>query len=426
MNSYLTLVPRGFHHSARESILEQLQEFTVSVCFVGEAITDESAYASDVAISLKKQQQNGRNKHGDIEPCCSLPVGSILHENKHAHIGYLRHNQPVWIGDGDLQGTVWTRIDTDAPVELLANDLRIVGPLIALVNVWENADLSTSQSLEEAIQRVESLVKSQDYPFQSALELWHKHVKVSWGLSDEELAQIEAKIQRENEASMRYRLSCIRSDSEKYQYARHHFLAQAADIIVPEFKGEAWTVDLTDFDLEVVLLVHSHALAVGLALRPYKQLEVKSFASGSIPVDTSRPHLSSGTLATVIRLRPSTAQILLHLARLEPGDVVLDPCSGVGTIPMEVMFHKTSAVGLGGELALTPEGLGPLAAMYSQQAHATKERGKADGSCADQMAWDSTCMPLRDGCVDVVVSDLPFGKQVRVPNSTTRLVSNTS
>ena len=413
MDSYLALVPRGFHHSVKESILEQLQDIgaNVTVTFVGEAVQDELAYCSNVAVSLKKKTENGRNKQADIEQCCLLPVGSVLHDNSHANLGYLNEKQPIWIGDGELNGTVWVKIETDAPVHVLANDLRIVGPLIALVNVWEDAALTPSESLEEAILRVECLVKNKEYPFQLAINLWHKHVKASWDLSEEKLSQIESKLL--GEQPMKYRLSCVRSNSEAYQYTRLQFLSNVVDFIVPEKFEKAWKVDLTNYDLEVVVLLHPHALAVGITLRPYKQLRVKAFAGGSIPLDTSRPHLSRDILSNTIRLRPSTAQILLHLAKLEPGDVVLDPCSGAGTIPMEVLLGKTSAVGLGGEIALTPDGLGSLAATYSQLAHATKrQKDKSDGSCVDQMAWDSTLMPLRDACVDVCVSDLPFGQQV--------------
>lgn len=408
MSSYLALVPRGFHHSVRESILEQLQNFAVTVTFVGEATNDEAAYAEKVAVSLKEQQQKKRSKHGEIEGGCALPVGSVFDETKHTHLGYLDQSQPICIGDGDLQGTVWTRIETDAPEEMLANHLRIVGPLVSLVNVWENIDLPPSQSLEEAIQRTQDLVKSQDYPFKTAMDLWHKHVASSWDLSEEELKAIDDKLQ--GKMAMKYRLSCIRSDSVSYEYTRREYLSQAAGIVVPDVYGEVWEVDLVDYDVEVVLLVHPYALAVGLSLRPYRQLEMRSFSKGSMPADTSRPHLSAETLASVIRLRPSTAQILLHLAKLEPGDVVLDPCSGVGTIPMETMFHKTQGVlSLGGDLVLTPDGLGPIAAMYFREAQTAKPHSSR--SCVDQTAWDTTGLPLRDGCVDVVVSDLPFGKQ---------------
>ena len=35
------------------------------------------------------------------------------------------------------------------------------------------------------------------------------------------------------------------------------------------------------------------------------------------------------------RLRSSTAWLMLRLARVQPGDVVLDPMCGIGTVPLE-------------------------------------------------------------------------------------------
>lgn len=34
------------------------------------------------------------------------------------------------------------------------------------------------------------------------------------------------------------------------------------------------------------------------------------------------------------------------------------------------------------------------------------------GSPAEVVQWDVTSLPLRDACVDAVVTDLPFGKRV--------------
>jgi len=406
--AYLALIPRGFQYSVQESILEQLKDFNVRIEFVAEAIADARTHCNAIAADLKEKQNHGRNKQGDIEDCCTLPVGSTLFEDRMAHVGYLHHRTPIWLSNGELQGTVWARIETDAPVDLVANQMRIIGPLIALVNVWEGADLSPSQTLEEAIQRTRSLVQSHDYPFQSALDLWHEHVKASWRLSGVELEVISEKIRGDQQ--MKYRLSCVRADSEKYTYSRQQYLAQAADIVTPSALGNAWKVDLSDYDVEVVLLVQSHALAIGLALRPYKQLKSRSFSAGNIPLDTSQPHLESELLSSVIRLRPSTAQILLYLADLEQGDIVLDPCSGAGTIPVEAMLHKP-VLAIGGDLALTPDGLAPLAAGYCQRARTVKRKTTRDASCMDQVAWDSTRLPMRDACVDAIVSDLPFGKQ---------------
>jgi hypothetical protein len=183
-----------------------------------------------------------------------------------------------------------------------------------------------------------------------------------------------------------------------------------------------WTVDLGNYDLEIVLLVRPHALAIGLALRPYRHLGAKSFSTGVPPPDVSPPYLTGQVLSGLTKLRPSTAQILLHMAHLQPGDVVLDPCAGVGTIPLETSLTGGGppVVSIGGDLALTPQGLGPVTTSYVQQTRSVIQRSHQEedspgrpppGIVPDFLSWDACNLPIRSGSVDAVVSDLPFGQQ---------------
>lgn len=415
LDSYLALIPRGFQHVASESISEELLGYKVEIEIVGEAITDESSFVNNVTTALKKQQERSRRKNSDIEPCCCLPVGSVavVEENlKNLSIGYRDKTNPIISCSGVLAGVVWIKIVTSAPVEVIATHLRVVGPLIALVNIWQDIEMTASQSVNQAVDSIQKIVQSQQYPFSEALNLWHRHVQSAWNLSREALDSIGDKMKGLN--AMKYRLSMIRSDSEKYQYTRQEFLTQAVDIVMPAQLQESWKVDLTSYDVEVVLLMHPHALAIGVTLRPYQHLKVKSFALGGIPPDVSPPVLPGEILSKLIRLRPTTAHLLLHVAKIEPGDVVLDPCAGVGTIPVEVMFHKPGAVGFGGDLVLTPEAVGPIASSNEQEAQNLKKTmHPTSAPCSNLMAWDATCLPLRSASIDVVVSDLPFGQQVR-------------
>jgi Putative RNA methylase family UPF0020 len=50
-----------------------------------------------------------------------------------------------------------------------------------------------------------------------------------------------------------------------------------------------------------------------------------------------RPYLDAGGRTAM--LRPSTARLLLHLAKLQPGQHCLDPMAGIGTIPIEVSIY---------------------------------------------------------------------------------------
>jgi hypothetical protein len=100
-------------------------------------------------------------------------------------------------------------------------------------------------------------------------------------------------------------------------------------------------VRLTDFDLEVVAILHDGELTTGVALRGAC---ARGWRGASVPRD-ARPLLPwTGRMVT---LRPSVAWTLATLARLTPGDVVIDAMGGVGTIPIEVRTWALSlSVGL--------------------------------------------------------------------------------
>lgn len=380
---------------------------------------------------------------------------------------------PIWSTAGNVSGTVWLKLVTDAPVEVVTTRLRFLGPLLVLVQVWggatknaheqdhQNASgahettkktvtLSDSQTLEEATAEIRRLVESthgggsDDYAqsFAQAVTVWADCVQCSWpsrgsGRAKEIGGTSEPVM---NLARLKFRVSCVRNDSKHARYARQQLHAAITDWLVPDVilptttttttlsSSSDWTVDLTHFDLEVVALMRPHALAVGLAVRPYVHMGAKSFAAGSsMPPDVCFPYYqynaaaaaaaSTSSFATgqpalasnVIRLRPSTAQVLLHLAQLQPGEVVLDPCVGIGTIPLETLFTKSSVLAVGGDLILSDQSIAPTAESYVQHARHSSS-SSSSSSVMDLLAWDACQLPLRSETVDVIISDLPFGQ----------------
>ena len=78
-------------------------------------------------------------------------------------------------------------------------------------------------------------------------------------------------------------------------------------------------------------MIHDTALTIGIVLRPYQAIGSKTYSNGTLPPDILPPFIKGDSGAEVVRLRPSTAAMLLHLAKVKPGDIVLDPCAGLGT-----------------------------------------------------------------------------------------------
>jgi 23S rRNA G2445 N2-methylase RlmL len=103
-------------------------------------------------------------------------------------------------------------------------------------------------------------------------------------------------------------------------------------------------------------------------------------------------------------LRPTVAAAMIRLAEVKPQHALLDPMCGAGTILGEQLgrgrdFSRGRVLG------------GDLSAAALRVAEANLRRL---GS-ALLARWDATRLPLADHCVDRIVSNPPFGKQLGDP-----------
>jgi 23S rRNA G2445 N2-methylase RlmL len=105
-------------------------------------------------------------------------------------------------------------------------------------------------------------------------------------------------------------------------------------------------------------------------------------------------------------LRPTLAAAMVRLAEIKPHHVVLDPMCGAGTIVAEVLeqsrTRKTPVRAWGGDLD---------AAAIRAAASNLRRLGVNLLAC-----WDAARLPLADGCVDRLISNPPFGKQLSRPD----------
>ncbi len=98
-------------------------------------------------------------------------------------------------------------------------------------------------------------------------------------------------------------------------------------------------------------------------------------------------------------LKPSVAAALLFLAQILPGQTVLDPCCGAGTILIEAVSQGVHAVG----------GDQNSAAIAAAESNAA-----AAGVAISLQTWDARTLSLDDAVIDCVVSNLPWGRQVEI------------
>jgi 23S rRNA G2445 N2-methylase RlmL len=143
-----------------------------------------------------------------------------------------------------------------------------------------------------------------------------------------------------------------------------------------------YTGDDAAADLNVRVFIEREAAFVGLRLgrRPLHEREYK------------KAHRAGS-------LKPPVAAAMLLLVGLAPGQSLLDPCCGAGTILAEA--GKFGAEVWGGDIDLSA-------------VSAARVNASAAGIAATVNAWDARALPIPDGSVERIVSNLPWGRQAPV------------
>jgi tRNA (guanine10-N2)-dimethyltransferase len=113
---------------------------------------------------------------------------------------------------------------------------------------------------------------------------------------------------------------------------------------------------------------------------------------------TDRPFFQPGSMD------PLLARAVVNLARVEPGDVVLDPMCGTGGVLIEAGLVGATPLGVDAQQKMASGAAQNLSAYLDGPWHV----GRAD----------ATCLPLRDGAVDAVVFDAPYGRQSKIETHT--------
>ncbi len=110
-------------------------------------------------------------------------------------------------------------------------------------------------------------------------------------------------------------------------------------------------------------------------------------------------------------LRPTVAACMVRLADLKPGNTLLDPFCGAGTLLAESMLlvqGRRLHDGSPWKLHVLGGDLDPHHLRFTQSNlfHIGE---------AELKAWDARRLPLPDACVDRVITNPPFGKQISTP-----------
>jgi len=374
LDEYMTLSPSGLEMFTMKAIQDALAGYT---CIINQLSYHPSHEEIDALKErLKKQQEKkrARKKSNNLHPICNQQFfGTSMEEKdgkeRQVNIGF-HQDKSIVSFPGNLEGKSIIQFATNAPPLVVAS-IRPMGSgqLLAIITTFgNNKVLKKEDSLEVAIASLSSYIEemnSNDYceKFSRAMELWSRHAQQVWSRSsDIELYRrsivskkrpSEETCRNNGEDSMhglrshfsdilksdsqlKYRASCLRADTKDYKYKRDDIIPTLADLLIPstnldDGKTKKFIVDLRNFDFEVVGLVHRGSLVAGISLNYYQHVGARSYCSGRIPPDITQPYISGDISKTVIRLRPSIANLLYHISDVQLGDVIIDPCAGVGT-----------------------------------------------------------------------------------------------
>ncbi|GLJ50295.1 hypothetical protein SUGI_1071500 [Cryptomeria japonica] len=234
----------------------------------------------------------------------------------------------------------------------------------------------------------------------------------------------------DGDGSISFRVSCDRTCTEM---KRHEFTSVDAEAAIGEGIHYlfGWPASMRMYDLEVVTWIVDAEVLMSIALLPnwnrrmLEAIDVCNHKHNSAvpdllapPFETkassemgernlrSRPSRTDSQLyarrlyrkaLVETSLKPSTAFSLLQLGEVQPGHLILDPMCGCGTIPLEAAAYFSGQVMcLGGDTS-------------SKAIAAAESNSREIKELCDVLHWDATRLPLRSGCVDRIICDMPFG-----------------
>ncbi|MFC4550341.1 MULTISPECIES: methyltransferase domain-containing protein [Halorussus] len=156
-----------------------------------------------------------------------------------------------------------------------------------------------------------------------------------------------------------------------------------------------FAVDLDDPDHELRALFSDDVCLLGW-------LEVESLRDYGSRKPTDRPFFQPGGMD------PLLARALANLAGARPGATLLDPMCGTGGVLIEAGLVGATVYGADAQSKMARGAAENLGRYLDSDERTTGEWATLQG--------DATHLPFRDGSIDAVVFDAPYGRQSKIAN----------
>jgi len=278
------------------------------------------------------------------------------------------------------------RVIFDIPLKSAKQTLKLRTVNNLWVLVGHTHKFVYPESSEEQLVSLADFAQQQTWT--KALQVWKDVLEFKGTLISQEKENIEdtspAKKPKLEEELPSFRCTCYRTGPN------HKFRSSEAQIAVGGRIHDKfnWNPKMKDYNMEVVINCDLDQVYLAIALTN------KSLFNRSL---THLGHCS---------LKPTTAAALVRLAKALPGDIVLDPMCGGGSIPLEGSLMNTGAFFLGGEI--DPAGIDRC---QKNLLGVSSLHNLPRAPPMDCFQWSALTPCLRDNSVDVIISDLPFGKR---------------
>ncbi|XP_056130870.1 THUMP domain-containing protein 3 isoform X1 [Lampris incognitus] len=201
------------------------------------------------------------------------------------------------------------------------------------------------------------------------------------GLQELEETQPEAK-------PIKFRVTCSRA-GDKHSFSSNEAARDFGGAVEELFH---WKADMTKFDIEVLLNIHNEEVVIGIALTE-ESLHRRNIT-----------HFGPTTL------RSTLCYGMLRLCKPQTSDIILDPMCGTGAIPLEGALEFSDSFYIAGDnndMAINR--------TVNNICHIEKRRddkGSVAGLPIDSVQWDLSHLPVRTSSVDIIITDMPFGKRM--------------
>lgn len=176
---------------------------------------------------------------------------------------------------------------------------------------------------------------------------------------------------------LKYRVTCERTGKHTFESA------EIARTIGGELQDKyLWLVNLSAYYLEIVCKLIDNELITHLR------------------VTHESKHRRNIMCFGPTTLRATVCYNLLRLAEPNPGDIIIDPMCGGGSIPIEAALVYSQSFIIGGDNH-------PKAVVRTK----SNIDASASGCKIDLIHWSVSQLPLKDSYIDIVVTDMPFGRR---------------